>query len=323
MTATTLHPSSKIKVGVSACLLGQAVRYDGGHKQMTLLTDELPTVFEWVPTCPEVGAGLGVPRPAIRLVGDPTAPRAIAVENPRVDVTDQLQHYADQRIPQLRDLAGYIFIKNSPSCGLFQVKVYQANGTAGTSTSRGIFAAALTKAMPLLPVEEAGRLQDPILRENFITRVVATHAWQQLCTRGLTAAGLIDLHSCYKYTLMAHAPQDYGQLGHLLAAAGKHDPHALGVRYFTLMMQLLQRKATRKTNTNVLMHIQGYLKKQLKGSEKRSLGEVIEQYRQGIVPLRVPVTMLKHYFERFPDPYIKRQTFLQPYPAAPSLSHSR
>ena len=189
------------------------------------------------------------------------------------------------------------------------------NGYPGPIPGRGIFAAALTKAMPLLPVEEDGRLHDPVLRENFITRVFAMKAWRELCAQGLTAAGLID-------TLMAHAPQEYGALGQLLAAAGKHDPNELGPRYFAGMMQALQHKATRKTNTNVLMHLQGYLKKQLQAKEKSSLGKAIEQYRSGLIPLIVPVTLLKHYFQVFPDPYIERQAYLQPYPDELSLRNA-
>jgi uncharacterized protein YbgA (DUF1722 family) len=176
--------------------------------------------------------------------------------------------------------------------------------------------------MPLLPVEEDGRLHDPVLRENFITRVFAMQAWRDLCAKGLTAAGLIDLHSRYKYTLMAHSPQDYSALGKMLADAGKHDPNELGPRYFAGMMQALQRKATRKSNTNVLMHLQGYLKKQLQATEKSSLGRVIEQYRSGLIPLIVPVTLLKHYFQVFPDPYIDRQSYFQPYPDELSLRNS-
>lgn len=312
----------RVKVGVSACLLGFAVRYNGTHKHTPLLTQELSRYFDFVPTCPEQGAGMGVPRPPIRLVGDPAAPRAVRVEDPSHDATQQLLNYAQQRIPQLQELAGYIFIRNSPSCGLFRVKVYQDNGMPGPIPGRGIFAAALTQAMPLLPVEEDGRLRDPVLRENFITRVFAMHEWQQLCASGLTVPGLIALHSRYKYTLMAHAPQHYTALGRLLADAGKHDPHLLGPCYFQQMMQALQHKATRKTNTNVLMHLQGYLKKQLQSAEKDSLSRVIESYRKGIVPLIVPLTMLRHYFELFPDPYIARQSFLQPYPDELSLRNA-
>lgn len=312
----------KIKVGVSACLLGQEVRYNGGHKHLALLTQELAKYFDYVPTCPEMGAGMGVPRPAMHLVGDADAPRAVKVGDHSVDYTDQLHRYADERIPQLQDLCGYVFIKNSPSCGLFRVKVYLENGYPSPTPGRGLFAAALTKAMPLLPVEEDGRLHDPVLRENFITRVFAMKAWRDLCAKGLTAAGLIDLHSRYKYTLMAHSPQDYSALGQMLADAGKYDPNELGPRYFAGMMQVLQRKATRKSNTNVLMHLQGYLKKQLQAPEKSSLGRVIEQYRSGLIPLIVPVTLLKHYFQVFPDPYIERQSYFQPYPDELSLRNT-
>jgi len=306
--------SPLIKVGISSCLLGQQVRYNGGHKLSTLCTRELGRFFEFVPTCPEAGAGLGIPRPPIRLVGDPAAPRAVRVENSSIDVTDALQDYSALRIPELQDLCGYIFIKNSPSCGLFRVKVYLDNGNPHMDPGRGIFAAALTRAMPLLPVEEDGRLQDPVLRENFITRVFAWHNWQELKKEGLSASALTGFHARYKYTLMAHSPQDYQALGRLLADAGRHDPQELGARYFAALMQALQKKATRNTNTNVLMHLQGYLKRQLRPAEKQGIGEVIEQYRRGIVPLVVPVTLLRHHFRLYPDPYIERQAFLQPYP---------
>lgn len=311
-----------IKVGISSCLLGQQVRYDGGHKLSTLCTRDLGRFFEFVPTCPEAGAGLGIPRPPIRLVGTPAAPRAVRVDDASVDVTDSIEAYGAERIAQLQDLCGYIFIRNSPSCGLFRVKVYLDNGNPHRDSGRGLFAAALTRAMPLLPVEEDGRLQDPVLRENFITRVFAWYNWHELKKQGLGAAGLIDFHSRYKYTLMAHSPQDYQALGRMLADAGKHDATELGERYFAALMQALQQKATRRTNTNVLMHLQGYLKKHIRPGEKQSLGAVIEQYRKGIVPLVVPVMMLRHFFHQHPDPYIERQAYLQPYPDELSLRNA-
>jgi uncharacterized protein YbgA (DUF1722 family) len=225
-----------------------------------------------------------------------------------------LQDYARERVPQLHDLCGYIFIKNSPSCGLFRVKVYRDNGMPHEAPGRGVFAEALTRAYPLLPVEEDGRLQDPVLRENFIARVFAWHNWEQLKREGLSAAALTTFHARYKYTLMAHSPQRYQELGRMLADAGRHDPRELGAGYFTALMQALQQKATRGTNTNVLMHLQGYLKAKLRPGESESIGSVIEQYRKGCVPLVVPVTLLRHYFRQHPDPYIERQAFLQPYP---------
>ena len=314
--------STRIKVGISSCLLGNEVRYNGGHKLSTLCTNDLSRYFEFVPTCPEAGAGLGIPRPPIRLVGDPHAPRAVRVQEAGVDVTDSLKAYSATRLPELGDLCGYIFIKNSPSCGLFRVKVYRANGMPHDEPARGIFATEFTRAYPLLPVEEDGRLQDPVLRENFIARVFAWRNWQEMKANGLSAAALIDFHSRYKYTLMAHSPQQYQQLGRMLADAGKHDSSVLGERYFSGLMQALQQKAPRRTNSNVLMHLQGYLKKKLQAGEKQGIGAIIEQYRKGIVPLVVPVTMLRHYFQQHRDPYIEKQSYLQPYPDELSLRNA-
>jgi uncharacterized protein YbgA (DUF1722 family)/uncharacterized protein YbbK (DUF523 family) len=305
--------SSPIKVGISSCLLGQQVRYDGGHKLSALCVQELGLLFEFVPTCPEAGAGLGVPRPAVRLTGNPAAPRAMGVDDPLLDVTDSLQAYTDKRVPELGDLCGYVFIRNSPSCGLFRVKLYGPDGELRDETSRGIFAAAMTDANPLMPVEEEGRLQDPVLRENFITRVFALHNWRQLQQQGLTAAALTDFHSRYKYTLMAHSLQHYQELGRMLADAGKQDAAALGEKYFAALMEGLQQRATRGTNTNVLMHLQGYLKAKLQDDEKQQLAQVIDQYRRGSLPLVEPVRLLRRYFARHPDPYIARQAYLQPY----------
>lgn len=311
-----------IKVGISSCLLGQAVRYDGGHKLSTLCRDTLGRCFEFVPTCPEAGAGLGIPRPPIQLVGAVAAPRAVQVADSSIDVTARLKTYSAARLPELSDLCGYIFINNSPSCGLFHVNVFRPDGSAAAA-GRGIFAAALTSAMPLLPVEEAGRLQDPVLRENFITRVIAWHNWRQLCATGLSTAAIIDFHSRYKYTVMAHSPQQYQVLGRMLSDAGKHDAKQLGERYFGALIQALQNKATRKTNTNVLMHLQGYLKKHLQAHDKANLSAIIEQYRKGSVALSEPVSLLRHYFHLHPDPYIERQVFLQRCPDAPRREHTR
>ena len=198
--------NDKIKVGISSCLLGQEVRYNGGHKHSALCTRELSRYFEFVDSCPEVSVGLGVPRKPIRLVGEPSQPRAVGVDDPNTDVTDALREYGEHRVEELDDLCGYIFIKGSPSCGLFRVKVYNEKGFPQEEMGRGIFARVLTDHNPLLPVEEAGRLQDAVLRENFITRVFAYSNWQKLKAGGLTASGLIDFHSRYKYTLMAHNP---------------------------------------------------------------------------------------------------------------------
>lgn len=309
----------KIQVGISSCLLGEEVRYNGGHKHSPLCTRDLSRYFEFISVCPEVSIGLGVPRKPIRLVGDPADPDVVGVDDITFNATQDLKDFANTKVKELDQLCGYIFIKGSPSCGLFRVKVYNEKGFPQEEMGRGVYAKVVTDNYPLLPVEEAGRLQDAVLRENFITRVFAYHNWQLLKQEGLTAKKLIDFHSSYKYTLMAHNPQSFTALGRLLADVGKHDPDEIGDEYFTGLMESLNKKASRKSHTNVLMHLQGYLKNQLSKGEKAKLGEAIEQYRRGIIPLIVPVTLLKNFFHTYPDDYIARQSYLQPYPDDLSL----
>jgi uncharacterized protein YbgA (DUF1722 family)/uncharacterized protein YbbK (DUF523 family) len=309
----------KIRVGISSCLLGEEVRYNGGHKHSSLCTRDLSRYFDFISVCPEVSIGLGIPRKPIRLVGNPNDPDVVGVDDQTINVTVPLKEFAKEKSSELHDLSGYIFIKGSPSCGLFRVKVYNEKGFPQEEMGRGVYAKIITDTYPLLPVEEAGRLQDAVLCENFITRVFAYQNWQSMKRSGLTARKLVDFHSCYKYTLMAHNPQSYNDLGRMLADAGKQDPDKLGEKYFEALMSSLEQKASRKSNTNVLMHLQGYLKKQLNSKEKEKLGEIIEQYRNGIVPLIVPVTMLRSYFHIYSNEYIAKQSYLQPYPDDLSL----
>ena len=317
------HPEQsslmKIKVGISSCLLGEAVRYDGSHKHLRLATDSLSRYFEFVPECPEMGIGMGVPRKPIRLVGNIDSPRAVAVDDNSLDYTEALTAFGHSKAEEHDDLSGYIFMKNSPSCGVFRVKVYQENGYPSPSPGRGLYAQAFIDKHPLLPVEESGRLCDPMLRENFITRVFAYANWQALIKEGLTTKRILDFHVRYKYCLMAHSPEKYAELGRMLADAGNHDPEVLGERYFAALMDTLRKLASRKTHTNVMMHLQGYLKKKISSREKAELGKIIEQYRTAQVPLIVPMTLLKHHFNNHPDPYINRQAYLQPYPDDLSL----
>lgn len=313
---------NKIKIGISSCLLGKEVRYNGGHKLSRLCVNTLSEFFDYQSICPEVGIGLGTPRKPIHLIGDADKPRAVNVNDESIDVTDRLIEFSEQTIPSLHNICGYIFIKGSPSCGLFKVKVYQKGNPHPEYSGRGIHANAVTKAMPLLPVEEAGRLTDPVLRENFITRVYAYHRWQELLKKGLKASSIIEFHASYKYCLMANDPKTYTALGQLLADAGKFEAEDLGRQYFAMLMTALTKKATRKSNTNVLTHLQGYLKKQLNSKEKEKLIEVIEQYRKGIVPLVVPVTLLQHHFTIQPNDYISKQAFFDPYPQELSLRNA-
>lgn len=312
----------RIKVGISSCLLGESVRFDGGHKHLRLCTDSLSRFFEFVPECPEVGIGMGIPRKPIRLVGNVQAPQAVAIHDYQLNYTEKLTAFGQQKAHEHKDLSGYIFMKNSPSCGLFRVKVYQENGYPAAEAGRGIYADALKKAHPLMPMEESGRLSDPLLRENFISRVFAYSDWQQLLNDGLTHHKLINFHTRYKYSLMAHSPVHYAELGRMLADAGNHDVEVLGEQYFNALMMVLSKIASRKTHTNVLMHIQGYLKKKLSSAEKQELADIIDRYRTAELPLIVPITLLKHHFNNYPDPYIAKQAYLQPYPDALSLRNT-
>ena len=204
---------SKISVGISSCLLGEEVRFNGGHKHSAICSKELGRYFQFKPICPEVGIGLGVPRKPIRLVGDPMQPRAVGVDNPNIDVTEKLKEYGEKALPHLTNICGYIFTKGSPSCGVFRVKVYKENGMPNENPGSGIFASVIMKNNPLLPVEEAGRLTDPVLKENFIQRVFAYHDWQQLKKGSLNINKLMGFHSRYKYSLMSHSPDLCIKLG--------------------------------------------------------------------------------------------------------------
>ncbi|WJK08979.1 YbgA family protein [Pseudomonas fluorescens] len=309
------------KIAISACLMGAEVRYNGGHKESRLCTRTLSEHFEFVPVCPEVAIGLGIPREPIRLVGDPEQPEALGTVDREINVTTPLAEYGEKMAAELHDICGYIFMQQSPSCGLERVKVYHPNG-APLGNGRGIYAQAFCAAHPELPVEEAGRLNDPVLRENFITRVFAYSDWQQVLQRGLSRRALTDFHSRYKYLLMAHNPVQYKALGNLLGNMGRLDPEELGPRYFSELMAALKKCATRRTHSNVLQHISGYLKQVITAEDKQEVQRIIGQYRHGIVPLVVPLTLLKHHFRLHPDPYIAQQVYLQPHPENLSLRNA-
>ena len=300
----------KFKVGISSCLLGEEVRYNGKHKRSPLCTGALSAYFDYVPLCPEVSIGLGVPRQPIHLVGEADTARAVGVEDARVDVTDELERHAQAQSPLLDTLAGYILMQDSPSCGLHQVKLYDIGGAQKACDGRGIFARTLTQLYPLLPVEEAGRLQDRALRENFLLRVFAYADWQETTATGLSPAALVQFHSRYKYTLMAHHPPSYKQLGQWVATVGAQGFQSLCARYFAGLMQALSHTASRKNHTNVLMHLQGYLKKSLQPEQKRALAGLIDQYRDERAPLSAPVSLLKQHFDAHPDAYAAKQVYL-------------
>lgn len=310
----------KIKVGISSCLLGNKVRFDGGHKQSKYCVDVLSQYFDFQTLCPEMAIGLGAPRKAIRLIRDEDRIRVVASDG-SFDVTDKLQHYGEQTSPLLTPLSGYIFCAKSPSCGMERVTVYQKDSKQGNREGVGVFAAKVMADHPLMPVEEDGRLNDPLLRENFITRVLAYHQWLCLVKNGITKAALIDFHARHKYLLMAHHPAQYRKLGPLLA--GNEQPlEQVSAQYIEGFMEILKKIPNRKGHTNTLQHLQGYFKRQLNSAERVDLAEQIDKYRQGLLPLMVPITLIKHFLTLYPDPYLQKQVYLNPHPEALKLRYS-
>ncbi|WP_206613403.1 YbgA family protein [Parahaliea mediterranea] len=321
MTMTTADspapaPSpARPRVGIGACLNGQAVRYDGSNKRPHSALARLLEAFELRPFCPEVGIGMSVPRPPIHLVGsEPGQVRALDVASHQQDYTDALSDFAASVLQRAPDLCGYILVKNSPSCGYARVKRHHHNGNTLAADSQGIFAATLQRLAPLLPLEDDGRLHDPGLRDSFIARVFAYHDWQQCRAGKLSAGRLVAFYSRYKYQVMAHSITHYRALGRLLADAGKRDIQALSDEFITLLMQALSQRASVRSHTNVLFHLSGYLKRSLGDAERQRLKQLIDEYRCGHIPLVVPITMLRHHFANHDNPYIGQQVYLAPYP---------
>ena len=304
----------KIRLGVSACLLGEPVRFDGGHKRDPFLVDTLGPFVEWVPVCPEVEIGLSTPRDTLRLVGAEDAPRLV-VEKTGQDLTQQMRRYARDKVEQLAtlNLHGYVLKRASPSCGLFRVRVYPESGIPQTG-GRGLFAAELAQRLPLLPVEEEGRLSDSRIRENFIERVFATARWQALRHAKPRPADLVAFHAAQKFAILAHSPHHYATLGRQVARAGRILTGAKLDSYGALLMEALAVPATRQRHTNVLQHLAGFFKKQLLGDEHAELMEVIDEYRRSLVPLVVPLTLVQHHVRRLNVTYLADQVYLRPHP---------
>lgn len=306
--------STKIKLGISSCLLGEKVRYDGGHKWDRFLTDTLGKFVEFVPVCPEVECGLGVPREAMRLEGDPAAPRLVTVRT-GVDHTERMTAWTRRRVRELEaeGLCGFIFKSGSPSSGLERVKVYNAQGVPA-KTGVGLFARAFLEHFPLLPVEDEGRLHDPRLRENFIEAIFVLKRWREVRAGKPGRGKLVDFHTRHKLFLLSHSPPHYREMGRLVARASELPLPDLSARYQTLLLEALRRKTTVKKNANVLQHLLGFFKKQLSPDEKQELLEIVENYRQEYVPLIVPLTLVNHYVRKYDQAYLKSQYYLNPHP---------
>ncbi|RUO62282.1 YbgA family protein [Pseudidiomarina insulisalsae] len=301
----------QIKVGISACLLGDEVRFDGGHKRSAFCTDELGRHVEFVKLCPEVGIGMSVPRPTIRLEQRQHGARAV-VPKTGEDVTERLVQFAERATPHLQQISGYVLCAKSPSCGMERVKLYNPDNGHARKEGIGIFAAQLQQRYPALPLEEDGRLNDPMLRENFVMRVFVYAAWQGL-SKPLKKADLLAFHTSLKLLLLAHNQQLYRDLGRKVAEQ-QELTEAFTTEYIESVMTALAEPATRANHTNVLQHIQGYFKSLLNSDQRAELTEAILAYREGLEPLLVPLTLLRHYLREFPNDYLHGQRYLNPYP---------
>ena len=314
MTSLTTHSALPIRIGISRCLLGEPVRYDGGHKRDRFVSEVLSRHVEWVPICPEVEAGFGTPREAMRLEGNASKPQLIMITTKR-NMTRPLIAFAGRKLKTLEDvyLSGYIFKKDSPSCGIERVNLFNAHGSP-SRTGVGLFARAFKEQFPLVPIEDEGRLCDPMLRDHFIERVFSYHRWLLLTQGTPTRQSVVDFHTVHKYLLLAHSPALYQSLGRLVAEAHCYDIRELVVHYGALFMNALAVKATKRKQVNVLQHLVGHLTDRLNPKERTELNNMIAEYHQGLVPLIVPITLIKDYVKMHEVEYVQNQVYLNPPP---------
>lgn len=306
--------SEKIRLGISSCLLGEMVRYDGGHQLDRFLRDTLGEYVEYVPVCPEVEMGLPTPRETLRLVEQEDGPRLVFSRSGE-DITERMLAWARQRVRQLEqeDLCGFVFKAKSPSSGMERVKLYDRNGVPHKG-GVGLFARTFMEHFPLLPVEEDGRLHDPHLRENFVECIFTFKRWRDLLASGRTAGNLVAFHTRHKLLLLSHSTEIYRQMGKLVATAGKTPLQPLFNDYEALLMKAMRLRTTLRKQVNVLQHLLGYFKQQLSADEKQELLEQIALYRHGTLPLVVPLTLINHYVRKYGQPYLQEQVYLNPHP---------
>ena len=317
-TERALYASDEpIKIGVSSCLLGATVRFDGGHKRSDFLVDTLGNFVEFVPVCPEVEIGLGVPRETLRLVRDSNANCVVRLVSNKagIDHTDKMNSYAERRVVALgrEELSGYVLKKDSPSCGMERVRVYGSSGMPARDGT-GLFAAALMRRYPSLPIEEEGRLSDPHLRENFVERVFAYRRLRSFFSSRWTLGGLVQFHTVHKLVLLAHSPKAYSELGRFVANAKHVRREKVPEHYEFAFMEALKKLATTARHTNVLHHLLGYLREHLDRDSRDELVTLIDDYRRGLVPLVVPIALFRHYVRKFDIPYLHGQVYLEPHP---------
>jgi uncharacterized protein YbgA (DUF1722 family)/uncharacterized protein YbbK (DUF523 family) len=307
--------NEKIRIGISSCLLGEKVRWNGEHKENWFAREVLGKYFEYVPVCPEVEVGMGVPRETVHLKGDNDSQRLVGTKTGK-DWTAKMVRLSEKKNRELAShrLSGFIFKKGSPSCGISRIPVYSESGGKLNTQSRGVFARAFIATFPLTPVEEEGRLNDMKIRENFIVRVFSFHRLQNLFQRGFSRGALVNFHTRHKFLLLSHSRKHYDALGRLVAGVGKLTPQELKTGYSQLFMEGLTYKSTPKKNTDVLIHMLGFLKKYLTKEEKQDILSILEDYRKEIVPLIVPITLIRHYVKQHNITYLLEQVYLNPHP---------
>ena len=305
---------NRIRIGISHCLLGENVRWNGGHARSRFITDTLSNYVDFVPVCPEVEAGFPIPRETFRLVGKPENPRLLTSRT-KVDHTEKMVQWASQRVQKLEkeNLCGFIFKKDSPNSGLYRVKVYNDKGMP-VKKGVGLFARAFTERFPRIPVEEEGRLNDPNLRENFIERIFTLRRWRETLEKKKSIGSLVDFHTRHKLLILSHSQTHYRALGKLVAQGKSLPVETLYDHYELQLLESLNLKATVKKNINVLLHLLGYFKKELSADEKQEVLEIIERYREGHVPLIVPITLINHFVRKYQQPYLLQQVYLNPHP---------
>ena len=303
-----------VRLGISSCLLGNAVRWNSGHKMDRYLTRTLGQFVDYVAVCPEVEAGFGVPRESMRLVGDADNPRLITFKS-KQDHTDQMLNWARKRVRELEkeDLHGFIFKSDSPSSGMIRVKVYTEKGMP-VKKGVGMFAREFMAHFPLIPAEDDGRLHDPMIRENFIERIFTLRRWRETIANGKNMGNLVDFHTRNKLLILSHSQKHARLMGKLVAEGKQMSMKDLYSQYERILMEALALKSTPKKNLNVLQHLMGYFKKQLSGDEKQELLEVFDRYRQEYVPLVVPITLINHFVRKYNQQYLNMQTYLNPHP---------
>jgi len=305
---------TKFRIGISSCLLGNEVRWNTGHKHDKYLTRTLGKFVEYVPVCPEVEVGLGIPRESMRLVGDPENPRLITFKS-KTDHTERMVAWAKKRVRELEkeDLCGFIFKSDSPSSGMIRVKVYNEKGMPH-KVGVGVFARAFMKHFPLIPVEDDGHLNDPLIREKFMLQIFTMKRWRDNLAVRRSMGRLVDFHTRNKLLILSHSQKHYRLMGKLVAGGKQMPTRALYDQYQQILMEALKLKTTIKKHINVMQHLMGYFKKQLTPDEKQELLEVFEHYRKELVPLLVPITLINHYVRKYDQAYLKQQTYLNPHP---------